>query len=169
MKRLGRELGVQYVVEGSIRRADARLRITAQLIDAGTGNHLWAERYDRDIGQLFEVQDEVARTTVATVAGRLEDAEVRGAARKPTDSLAAYDCLLRGIEHIRGYAEDDNRMGRELFERAISLDSRFALAHAYLALTLLIEHGLGNAPQLIKDRALGLALTSVRLDQDDGR
>ncbi len=169
LKRLGRELGVRYVVEGSIRRADTRIRITAQLIDTGTGNHLWAERYDRGIGQLFDVQDEVARTIVATLAGRLEDAEVKSSARKRAENLPAYECLLRGIEHIRGYAAADNRLAREFFERAISLDPRFALAHAYLALALLCEHGYGDAPDSIKEKALSAALTGLRLDPNEGR
>src|SRR5262249_37647059 len=121
-KQAGRELGVRYVVEGSIRSTAARIRVTVQLIDAGTGNHLWAERYDRDIGGLFEVQDEVARRIVATLAGRVEDAEVRGTAHKRTESLPAYECLLRGIGHIRAYGPNENRLARELFERAVSLD-----------------------------------------------
>src|SRR5439155_7664233 len=89
VRRVGRELGVRFVVEGSFRTAGERLRITVQLIEAATGNHLWAERYDRAIGDLFEVQDEVARTIVATLAGRLENAEVRSAARKHAGSLPA--------------------------------------------------------------------------------
>src|SRR5262249_34989535 len=118
VRRVGRELGVRFVVEGSFRKAANRLRIAVQLIDAEAGNHLWAERYDRDIGDLFDVQDEVARTIVATLAGRMEEAELRGAAHRRTESLPAYDCLLRGIEHLRGYAAHDNRLARELFERS---------------------------------------------------
>jgi len=168
-KQVGRELGVRYVVEGSIRSADTRIRVTVQLIDARSGNHLWAERFDREIGALFEVQDEVARHIVATLAGRVEEAEVRGAAHKRTESLPAYECLLRGIEHMRAFGPDENRLARELFERAVSLDSHFALAHAYLALALLCEHGLGDAPDSVKDRALEAALTGLRLDQNDAR
>jgi adenylate cyclase len=169
LRRVGRELGVRFVVEGSFRRAGSRLRIAVQLIEAGTGNHLWAERYDRDIGDLFDVQDEVARTIVATLAGRLEEAELKGAARRRTDSLPAYDCLLRGIEHLRGYAADDNTRARELFERAIALDPRFALAYAYLALALLVEHGYDDAPEPVRDRALEAAQMALRLDPGDGR
>jgi len=169
VRRVGRELGVRFVVEGSVRMAGERLRITVQLIEAATGNHLWAERYDRAIGDLFEVQDEVARTIVATLAGRLENAEVRSAARKHAGSLPAYDCVLRGIEHLRGYGADDNRQARELFERAIALDPSYALAHAYLALALLVEHGYDKAPAAIKDRVLELALAALRLDPGDGR
>jgi adenylate cyclase len=169
VRRVGRELGVHFVVEGSFRKVDNRIRIAVQLIEADSGSHLWAERYDRSIGDLFEVQDEVAQTIVATLAGRLEEAEFRGVARRRTESMPAYDCLLRGIEHLRGYAADDNRRARELFERAVVLDPRFALAHAYLALALLVEHGYDDAPEPIRDRALDSAQTALRLDPGEGR
>jgi tetratricopeptide (TPR) repeat protein len=139
------------------------------LIDALSGNHMWSERYDRNLSELFEVQDEVTRTIVATMIGRLEDAEIREASRRPTDNLAAYDTLLRGIELLRGYSDDDNRRARELFETAISLDPRYALAHAYLALALLVEYRYEKAPTVIKDRALALAMVGARLDPGDGR
>jgi adenylate cyclase len=169
VRQVSRELGVRFILEGSVQKSANRLRITAQLIDGTNGSHIWSERYDRGMGDLFEVQDEVARTIVATLVGRLENAEIRSAARKRTDNLPAYDCLLRGIEHLRGYADDDNRRARELFERAISLDPRYALAHAYFALALVCEHGYGDAPDPIKDRALQSALTGLRLDPDEGR
>jgi adenylate cyclase len=170
VRRVARELGVQYVVEGSVRKMGTRVRITAQLIDAPSGNHLWSERYDRNLDELFEVQDEVTRTIVATVVGRLEDAEIKGAVHRRTENLAAYDTLLRGINLLRpSYVTDDNRRARELFESAVSLDPRYALAHAYLALALLVEHGYGDAPVAIKDRALEIALMAVRLDPEEGR
>ena len=170
VRRVGRELGVQYVVEGSVRKMGPRVRITAQLIDALSGNHLWSERYDRNLDELFDVQDEVTRTIVATVIGRLEDAEIRGAVRRRTESLAAYDTLLRGIDLLRpSYVTDDNRRARELFESAVSLDPHYALAHAYLALAHLVEHGYGDAPIAIKDQALETALTAVKLDPGEGR
>ena len=124
VRRIARDLGVRYVVEGSVRKMGSRIRITAQLIDAVPGNHLWSERFDRGIEELFDVQDELTQTIVATVAGRLEDAEIRTATNKRTDSLPAYDCLLRGIQHLRGYGADDNRRARELFEQAVALDPR---------------------------------------------
>jgi adenylate cyclase len=169
IRRVGTELGVRFVVEGSVRKSGNRLRLTAQLIEVGSGSHLWAERYDRDIGDLFDVQDELTRTIVSTVAGRLEDADVKGATRRPTGSLPAYDCFLRGIEHLRGYAENDNRLAAEMFERAIAVDPHFALPHAYLAQTLLVVHGFADAPAPIKARALASALTAVRLDPREGR
>ncbi len=169
VRRVGRELGVRYVVEGSVRKMGGKVRITAQLIDAPSANHLWSERYDRGIGDLFAVQDEVTRTIVATVTGRVEDAEIRSAAGKRTIMPQAHDCLLRGIEHFRGYGADDNRLARELFEQAVALDPRFGLAHAYLAMALLAEKGYGNAPAAAKERALACALTAVRLDPGEAR
>jgi adenylate cyclase len=160
---------VRYVVSGSIRRMVSRVRITAQLIDASTGSHAWGERYDRSMDDLFEVQDELTRTIVATLVGRVEDAEMKGARRKRTESLHAYETLLRGIEHLRGHGDDENRRARELFESAIALDSHYALAHAHLAIALLVEHRYENAPDGIKQRALDSALTAVRLDQNEPR
>jgi adenylate cyclase len=166
---VGRKLGVSYVLEGSVRRAAQRIRITAQLIEAATNRHVWADRYDRGIDDLFEVQDDVTRTIVATLVGRLEDTEIRGSGRKPTENLQAYDLLLKGIQLLRGYGAEDNRRARELFERAVELDERFALAHAYLALSLVVEHGYAAAPNSTKQRALDIAHTAVRLDPEDGR
>lgn len=96
IKRVGRELGVRYVVEGSVRQAGGRIRVTAQLLDAATGGHLWAERYDRDLPEIFAVQDEVVQTIVGTVVGRVQAVGLELAKRKPPSSLAAYDCVLRG-------------------------------------------------------------------------
>ncbi len=169
VRRVSRELGVRYVVEGSVRKMGKRIRITAQLIDAGLGNHLWSERFDRRIEELFDVQDELTNTIVATLTGRLEDAEIRTASNKPTESLAAYDCLLAGIQHLRGIGMENNRRARELFEQAVVLDPNYGLAHAYLGLALLIENGHGNAPDLVKRRALDVATTAVRLDPRESR
>ncbi|CAN5474325.1 adenylate/guanylate cyclase domain-containing protein [soil metagenome] len=169
IRRVGRELGARYVLEGSVRKMANRVRITAQLIEAATGNHVWSERYDRNIDDLFEVQDEVTRTIVATLTGRLEDAEMKGAAHRRTENVSAYDILLHGIELLRGNSASDNRKARELFESAILLDPSFALAHAYLALALLVEHRYDNAPDAIKDRAVESALAAVRLDPGEGR
>ena len=168
VRRVARDLGVRYVVEGSVRKIVSRVRITAQLIDASTGNHVWGERYDRSIDDLFEVQDEVTRTIVATLVGRVEDAEMRGARQRPTASLHAYGLLLRGIEHLRGHG-DDNRRARKLFESAVVLDPGYALAHAHLAIALLVEHRYDNAPEAIKQRALDSALTAVRIDPNEAR
>ena len=113
--------------------------------------HLWAERYDRSLDDIFAVQDEVAQTIVSTLVGRIEDAKLQQSLRKPTVSLAAYDCLLRGLAHFRGYADDDNQQACEMFERAIALDPRYAVAHAYLALARVALHGYAAAPAEVLD------------------
>ncbi len=170
IRAVARELGVQYAVEGSVRRtAGDRVRITAKLIGAGRGSQLWGERYDRDFDQLFQVQDEVVSTIVATVFGRLEEAEISDAKRKPPGSMAAYDKLLRGIEHLRGYAPGDNQMARELFESAVALDPDYALAQAYLGLSLLVENRYSTAPSEIKARALDCTRKAVRLQPSESR
>ncbi|MFQ5985335.1 MAG: adenylate/guanylate cyclase domain-containing protein, partial [Alphaproteobacteria bacterium] len=136
VQEVGKDLGVHYVVEGSVRKAGNRVRVTAQLVEAATGNHVWAERYDRDLEDIFAVQDEVSRTIVGTLAGRLEAAGVEQAKRKPTDNMAAYDYLLRGNEHHHRGTKDDNAQALRALEKAIELDPGCAPAYAQLACTL---------------------------------
>jgi adenylate cyclase len=132
---VGRELGVSYVLEGSVRRSGQRLRITAQLIDVATGNHLWAERYDRALDDVFAVQDEITRRIVAMLPARMEAAELENARRKPSGNLGAWDYLLRGkYHHHRGSAED-NAEALRCLRSALELDAGNAQAHAWLACT----------------------------------
>jgi len=136
VQKFARDLGVQYVVEGSVRKAGNRVRITAQLIAAETDHHLWAERYDRELQDIFAIQDEVSSAIVATLRGRLEAATRERAARKPTDNMAAYECVLAGkLLHHRSTREDNTR-ALQLLERAIALDPKYAHAHAWRACTL---------------------------------
>ena len=129
---IGRDLGVQYVVEGSVRKVGNRVRVTAQLVEAMSGNHLWAERYDRELEDIFEVQDEVAHTVAATVSGRLDDAGAERARRRPTEDLAAYDLFLRAYQHVHRWTRADLAAARPLLEKALDLDPNIARAHAYL-------------------------------------
>ena len=136
VSKFARELGVQYVVEGSVRKAGNRVRITVQLIDAETDRHVWAERYDRDLADIFAIQDEVTSAIVATLPGRIEAASRDRAARKQTDNLAAYELVLAGkLLHHRGNRADNDR-ALALLERAIALDPNYAHAHAWKACTL---------------------------------
>lgn len=167
LKEIGRKLGVTYLVEGSLRRAGERIRITAQLIEAASGTHLWSEHYDRDLTDIFAVQDDVTRMIVSTLVGQIESADVRQALRKSTTSLAAYECYLRGLVHIRGYGADDNQQACNMFEAAIERDPQFALAHAHLALARTALHGYANAPPAILDEALELARKAVSLDEGE--
>jgi adenylate cyclase len=166
---IGRRLGVSYLLEGSVRRAGERIRITAQLIEAASGAHVWAERYDRKLDDIFAVQDEVARMIVSTLVGRIEDARLKKSLRKPTVSLAAYECVLRGLSHFRGYADDDNRKAYEMFEQALALDPQYALAHAYLAVTGVALHGNASAPPEVLDTAFERATHAAELDPHESR
>lgn len=134
--KFARELGVQYVVEGSVRKAGNRVRITVQLIDAETDRHVWAERYDRDLADIFAIQDEVTASIVATLPGRIEAASRDRAARKTTGNLAAYELVLAGklLHHRSNRADNDSAL--ELLERAIALDPNYAHAHAWRACVL---------------------------------
>jgi len=169
IRRVGRELGVHYVVEGSVRRLGKRLRITAQLIDASTGSHLWAERFDRDESEIFAVQDQLVRTIVATLVGRLQAAGAEGAKRKPPASLAAYECVLRAdaLPLIRDPAIEAE--AQALYEQAIRLDPTYARAYALLAnlLRLKWDYGAAGDPSLLA-RAFELAKKAIALDENDG-
>lgn len=132
VQQVARELQVRFIVEGSVRRMDDRVRITAQLIDAEAGSHIWAEKYDRALADIFAVQDEVVRTIVSTLVGRVQASGAECARRRPPASLAAYECVLKGNalqwDEPAGAAE-----AARLFEQAIALDARYALAHSLLA------------------------------------
>jgi len=135
LKEVGRELGVRYVMEGSVRKAGNRLRITAQLIDAMSDLHVWAERYDRDLTDIFAVQDEITEKIVAALAVKLTAREQNRAENRYTENLDAYDCFLRGRAYHARNTKDTNSQARQLFERAIELDPNFAAAYAMLAHT----------------------------------
>jgi adenylate cyclase len=137
---VGRELGVRYVLEGSVRRAGGRVRITAQLIDATTGFHLWSERYDRDLSDVFAVQSEISREILTALKVELRDAAFERMGRRSTDDLEAYDLFLRAISHYQRFYRDDNLEARRLFERALERDPDFAVAHAFLGGTYLSEY-----------------------------
>jgi adenylate cyclase len=164
---IGRKLGASYLLEGSVRRAGDRVRVTAQLIEAATGVHLWAERYDRRLEDIFALQEEVARTIVSTLVGRIQDARLHQALKKPTTNLEAYDCLLRGMAHNRGYAEGDNQKAHEMFERAVALDPHYALAHACMATAYLALHGHASAPSRVLDEAYAMASHALELDPQE--
>jgi adenylate cyclase len=132
---VSRELGVHYVLEGSVRKANSRLRITAQLVDATTGYHLWAQSYDRDLHDIFAVQEEIARRITRALAVRLTREEEKHMGRPYTFSTLAYEYDMRGRELYRRFTPQDNAHARELFEKAIDLDPEFARAYANLAAT----------------------------------
>jgi len=168
-KEISQKLGVQYVVEGSVRRAGKHVRITVQLIDAVSNAHLWAERYDRDFGDIFTVQDEVTRAIVTAIEPELLSTERQRARRKLPESLDAWDCYQRGLWHLYQYTAEDSIKARDLFQRAIKLDPNFAPPHAALGYALYYEviEGLVSAPDNWLSRAIAAAKTAVALDERD--
>ena len=169
VKEISRKLGVRYVVEGSVRRAGNKVRITAQLIDAVEDKHLWAERYDRDLEDIFAVQDEVTQAIVATLEPQLQNVEMQLARRKPTDSLNAWECFQRGLWHLYQYDGDNTLVAMELLEKATALDPEFASAHGGLAFCYYVRLLMSDSIDREGDMEKGLqaGITAVRLDESD--
>jgi TolB-like protein/Tfp pilus assembly protein PilF len=133
VKQIGRELGVRYLLEGSVRKAGSRVRITGQLIDSATGAHLWAERFEGGLEDIFDLQDKVTASVVGAIAPKLELAEIERARRKPTESLDAYDYFLRGMAAFYQWTEEANSEALLMFRRAMELDPKFASAYGMAA------------------------------------
>jgi adenylate cyclase len=142
----------RYVLEGSVRKAANRLRITGQLIDATTGTHLWADRFDGQLDNVFDLQDEVAAAVVGIIAPTLEKAEIERAQRKPTENLDAYDHYLRGMVNLHQMTGDE---ALRLFHRAIELDPSFAPAYTWAARCFVKSQGSrsGNRPHARERRS----------------
>lgn len=134
-QQVSQELGVRYVLEGSVQKAETRVRVNAQLVDATTGQHLWAERYDRDLKDIFALQDELTRRIIGALQVKLTTGEQGRIGRVPTDNLEAYDYFLHGKEYWERATQEANEQARQMFERAIALDPQFALAYTVLSLT----------------------------------
>jgi TolB-like protein len=190
VKRIGRELGVRYILEGSVRKAGNRVRITGQLIDTSTGVHLWADRFDGALEDLFDLQDQVTASVVGAIAPKLEQAEIERAKQKPTASLDAYDYYLRGMAAVHLWTREGNEEALAHFQRAIELDSGFASAYGMAARCYSQRKAAGwvvdrarniaeaeraarRAVELGKEDALALATAGIALayvvgDLDDG-
>jgi adenylate cyclase len=168
MQRVGSELGVRYLVEGSVRRLGDRIRITAQLINAETGNHLWGERFDRPLSELFAVQDEVVQTIVGTMVDRVHANWVDRSRRKPPSSLDAYDHVLRG-NALPWNDPASLAEAKRAFERAIELDPDYGLAHSLLADLTAPNWDEYDLPESRErsDRALAMARRGVELAEDE--
>jgi len=168
-KQVGRELGVRYFVEGSVRQSENRIRITGQLVDATTGTHIWAERFEGTLDDVFELQDQIATSIVGAIASQLERAEIERARRKPTGNLSAYDNYLRAMPHLhRGTREAINE-ALPLFYKAMQLDPEFASAHAMAAWCYFwrkINGWMTDRPQEIAE-GVRLARLAVELGKDD--
>jgi adenylate cyclase len=163
------ELGVKYVLEGSVRKGGNRLRITAQLIDAKTGNHIWAERYDRELIDIFEVQDEVTQAIVAAVAPEFLSTEAKAARRKDPAHLDAWECVMRGRAHLWKLGREDAAEARQLFERAIELAPGGEFGASDLALVHFLEffYGWGDSPEQSLKNMLATAQMAIAADGSD--
>src|SRR5207244_2656240 len=133
VKQVGRELGVRYVLEGSVRKAGNRVRVTAQLVEAEAGNHVWADRYDRNLTDIFAVQDEITEAVTTAIAPAIADAERQRAMRRPPGSLDAWGAYQRGLWHLSRFTADDTELASSYFHRAIALDPTFAGGYSALA------------------------------------
>jgi len=168
MKQIADELGVRYVVEGSVRKGGDRIRITAQLNDVATGSHLWAERYDREITDVFTVQDEITENIVAAIEPRLYAAESFRAQRKSPDSMDAWDLVMRALSHYWRVTRQDNVVAQALLEKAITIDPNYGQALGLLATSYMFTAHMGwmdmTAAMLVAERA---ALAATQADSED--
>jgi TolB-like protein/class 3 adenylate cyclase/Tfp pilus assembly protein PilF len=162
---VGRELGVLYVLEGSVRKVEGRVRITAQLVDATTGGHLWSERYDRELSDILALQSEISQEIQAAVGAEVRRAEFERAGRRPTRGLSAAEIAWKGSYYSLRGTRADNQKARDLFERAVKLDPGYAPAHAWLGDTYWAEFASGwsRDPKLL-DRAEELGRRAITLD-----
>jgi adenylate cyclase len=165
VEQASQELGVRYVLEGSVRKAGGRVRITAQLVDGTTGGHLWAERYDRDLSDIFTVQDEVTEKIIAALRVKMEETEAKRVLRKGTENLKAYDYVLRGRAYVYRCTRDGFTAAREMFTKALELDPEYAGAYVGLGWISFNEWSmqLSQDPKSL-DQAIELAKKAIALD-----
>ena len=169
VRQIGRELGVRYALEGSVRRTGSRLRVTLQLIDTASNVHVWAERYDRDLSDVFAVQDEIAMSVAGVIEPAVAEAEQQRVLRKPPDRLDAWEAYQRGLWHFSNHGPDENEAAQTFFRRAIELDPKFAPGHYGYALALQwqIWHYSSRPFSEVQAIPLQEALMAVSLDDKD--
>jgi pentatricopeptide repeat protein len=169
VKQVGRDLGVRYVLEGSVRKAGGRVRITAQLIDATTGAHLWADRFDGPLEEIFELQDKVAANVAGVIEPTLEAAETRRLANHPTNDLTALDCYLRALPDLDAFTKDSLLRALDLLDQAIERDPHYgpALALAAHCHQGLEVNGWADDPKAARSTSVNLARRALRSAPDD--
>ena len=169
VKQVGRELGVRYVVEGSVRKAAQRVRITAQLIDAASGAHLWADHFDGGVEDIFDLQDRVTESVVGAISANLEQAEIERAKRKPTNSLDAYDYFLRGLASAHRMTRESTSEALKLFSKAVKLDADFATPYGAAGFCYVVRKINGWTTDRVQEMAetARLARLVARLGNDD--
>ena len=169
MREIGQSLGAGYVVEGSVRRAGNRVRITAQLVDAVAGCHLWAERFDRAVEDVFSIQEEIAQSIVATVAQRVIESSELAARRRPPDDIRAYDLFLQGYRMSDVITPEVQAKAKAAFEQALKIDPGFARAYtglAYVYMNRDVDEGFGVAREKDENRVMALRLAEQALAAD---
>ncbi|MFB3134713.1 MAG: adenylate/guanylate cyclase domain-containing protein [Rhodospirillales bacterium] len=166
MKRVGRELGVHYVLEGSVRKSGNRVRVTAQLIEAASGNHVWADRYDGALDDIFDLQDQITESIVGTIEPQLHLVESERAKHKPPESLDAYDYTLRGVAHMNANTPEDNAEALGLFRKAIEIDPGYARAYAHASRCYALRERMGGMSLSEEDKAEGIFLAQAALKAD---
>jgi len=168
VKQVGRELGVRYVLEGSVRKAGNRIRIAGQLIDAETGAHLWADRFEGALEDMFDLQDDVTSSVVGAIAPKLQHEEIKRARRKPTENLDAYDYYLRGLAKTR-WSKNANSEALQLFSKAIELDPHLACAYGMAAYCYVQRKARGWVIEPVQEsaEAMRMARKAVHLGGDD--
>ncbi len=169
VRKVGEELGARYVVEGSVRKAGNRVRVSAQLLNAETGHHIWAESYDRDLDDIFALQDEITRQIATIIEPAIERSEHKRITTKPASDLAAWEFCVRGYAHIYELTREANDKAREMFQRAIDLDPQYCRAHTGLAFTYGRDLRFFDTPDRQEWHRLGLesAQRAVALDETD--
>jgi adenylate cyclase len=169
IKRVGRELGVRYVLEGSVRKSGNRVRITGQLIDAESGAHIWADRFEGNLEDAFDLQDRITSSTVGAIAPKLQASEFERLKRKPTENPSAYDSYLRGLAQLYQFKKETLEQAIELFRTAIAIDSQYASPYAAEAFTIAARQtfGWGVATAEERARVRNLASRASELDKDD--
>jgi adenylate cyclase len=164
---IGKELGVRYVLEGSVRKAGDKVRVTAQLVEAKTGKHLWAERYDRELKDIFALQDEITMKIITALQVKLTDGEQERVSAKGTDSFDAYIKYLRGFDHAKRMTKEDNLRARRLANEAIALDPDYASAYHLLAYTHTLDPWVGLSKDPKRSYAQAMKLTKKAIAMDD--
>jgi TolB-like protein/cytochrome c-type biogenesis protein CcmH/NrfG len=169
VRKVASQLGVRYVLEGSVRRAAGRVRVTGQLIDAVHGVHLWADRYDRDLADIFELQDDITNSVVGSVGPQILTAEAARIRRKPPQSIDAWDLVMQALPHMWRVSAEEQRRAQELLQRAIALDADYAHAHALLGWTYVSMFNMAALRPIgeFTDKALDIGARAVILDNEE--
>jgi len=166
VKQVSRELGVRYVLEGSVQKAEGQLRVTAQLVDATTGNHIWSERYDRELKDIFALQDDITKKIITALQVKLTEGEQARTASKGTNNLDAYLKFLQSFETLRRFNRESNALGKQLAEEAVALDPKYAPAYRVLSATHMMDVWLGTSksPKQSLAKAMELIQKAIALD-----